>query len=197
MLFTMLMEKSTMSSNSSNKKNSSIKKWLRIIHRDLGFLMVGISLVYAISGILLNHMKDGDPAYKTVEETLNFNSNLSTDALAEAWNAREDLPALKLVREGNQSHQVLLDGGVGIYNIDTGELSYEHHTKRPFIFWINKLHYNKVGGWTIMADIFAVSLIFFAISGLFIVSRKHGLMGRGKWYLIGGILIPIIYIIIS
>lgn len=183
-----------MSSNTTDKKGNKIKKWLRIIHRDLGFLMVGISLVYAISGIILNHMKDSNPAYKTVEATLNLDKNLSTEDLTKVWNNTEDLPTLKLVREGNKSHQVLLDGGVGIYNIETGELSYEHHTKRPFVFWINKLHYNQVGGWTIMADIFAISLIFFAISGLFIVSRKHGIMGRGKWYLIIGILIPIIYI---
>lgn len=179
------------------KKRNSLKKWLRILHRDLGFLMVGISLVYGLSGILLNHMNEGDPAYKTVEETLTFERNLSTATLTEAWNARGDLPVLKLVREGNLSHQVLLDGGVGIYHIETGELSYEHHTKRPFVFWINKLHYNKIGGWTLMADLFAVSLIFFALSGLFIVSKKQGVMGRGKWLLIAGLLIPILYILIS
>ncbi len=195
----MLMERPTMSSNNTpnRKKKNTIKKWLRIIHRDLGFLMVGICLVYGLSGIILNHMNDGDPAYKTVEETLSFEKNLSTDALTEAWNTKEDLPTLKLVREGNMSHQVLLDGGVGIYHIETGELSYEHHTKRPFVFWINKLHYNKIGGWTIMADIFAISLLFFAISGLFIVSKKQGIMGRGKWLLIAGILIPILFIMIS
>ncbi len=195
----MLMERATMNSNSTpdRKKRNTLKKWLRVIHRDLGFLMVGISLVYGLSGILLNHMKDSDPAYKTVEETINFEKNLSTNALTKAWNAKEDLPALKLVREGNLSHQVLLDGGVGIYHIETGELSYEHHTKRPFVYWINKLHYNKIGGWTIMADIFALSLIFFALSGLFMVSKKQGVMGRGKWFLIAGLLIPVLYIIIG
>ncbi len=186
-----------MSSNPSPKKGNKVKKWLRVIHRDLGILMVGISLVYAISGILLNHMNGKDPAYRTVEATLNFDKNLSKDALADAWNKKGDLPTLKRVRGGNMSHQVLIDGGVGVYDMQTGELNYEHHSKRPFVYWINKLHYNKVGGWTIMADIFAISLIFFAVSGLFIVSRKHGIMGRGKWFLIAGLLIPILYIYFS
>ncbi len=185
------------SKNTEKKTSNRIKKWLRIIHRDLGFLMVGISLVYALSGILLNHMNGGDPAYKTIEETLKFEQQLSTEALTTAWNNQKGLPTLKKIREGKQSHQLFMDGGVGIYTLTTGELSYEHHTKRPVIYWINKLHYNKLGGWTIMADIFAVSLIFFALSGLFIVSRKHGLRGRGKWYLIVGLLIPVIYIFIS
>ncbi len=186
-----------MNSNTTPKKRNSIKKWLRIIHRDLGFLMVGICLIYGLSGIILNHMNDGDPAYKTVEETLTFEKNLSSESLTQVWNQKKELPPLKLIREGKLSHQVLLDGGVGVYNIETGELSYEFHTKRPFVFWINKLHYNKIGGWTIMADIFAISLIFFAVSGLFIVSRKHGIMGRGKWFLFAGLLIPVLYILIS
>lgn len=191
------MELATMNSNTPPKKNHILKKWLRIIHRDLGFFMVGISLIYGISGILLNHMKGKDPAYKTVEEVLLFDKDLSKDQLTQEWNNRANLPNIKLVREGKMSHQVLLDGGIGIYNIQTGELSYEYHTKRPFVYWINKLHYNKVGGWTIMADLFAVSIIFFAISGLFMVSRKNGVMGRGKWYLIAGICVPLIYIIIN
>lgn len=191
------MELATMNSKTPIKKNNTLKKWLRIIHRYLGFFMVGISLIYGISGILLNHMKGKDPAYKTVEEVLLFDKNLSKDQLALAWNNNTDLPNIKMVREGKMSHQVLLDGGIGIYNIETGELSYEYHTKRPLVYWINKLHYNQVGGWTIMADLFAVSIIFFAISGLFMVSRKNGIMGKGKWYLIAGLCVPVIYIIIN
>lgn len=48
-----------------------------------------------------------------------------------------------------------------------------------------------------MADFFAISLIFFAVSGLFIVSKKNGIAGRGKWFVIAGICIPIIYLIIG
>ena len=42
-----------------------------------------------------------------------------------------------------------------------------------------------------MADIFAVTLIFFAISGLFMIKGKKGIAGRGKWYLLIGLLIPL------
>jgi hypothetical protein len=48
-----------------------------------------------------------------------------------------------------------------------------------------------------MGDLFAVSLIFFAVSGLLMVKGKNGIAGRGKWYLIVGIIIPILYIILS
>ncbi len=48
-----------------------------------------------------------------------------------------------------------------------------------------------------MADIFAGSLIFLAISGLFMVKGKHGITKKGKWYLIIGLLIPILYILLA
>jgi hypothetical protein len=61
---------------------------------------------------------------------------------------------------------------------------------------MNRLHYNKVKGWTPIADFYAGALILLAITGLFIVKGKKGIAGTGKWYLIIGILIPVLYGII-
>ena len=55
---------------------------LRIIHRDLGFLMVGISLVYGISGIYLNHMNGKDPAFRTEANVIQLPANLTSDELS-------------------------------------------------------------------------------------------------------------------
>lgn len=186
-----------MLSNKDLKKN--ISKWARIIHRDLGFLMVGVCLVYAISGIVLNHLSgEKDPAYKTEEFSLQFEKGLDKDALIAYWKDHKDLPELRKVMAIDNDHlRVMIDGGVGVYCLSNGKIDYEKYTKREFIYWINKLHYNKIKGWNIMADFFAISLIFFAISGLVIVKGKKGIAGRGKWYLILGILIPVMYVILS
>ncbi len=175
---------------------NSVIRWLRIFHRDIGYLMVGISLVYGISGILLNHMNGKDPAFKSTYVTLEFPAGLDKEGLAAAWNADGALPALKSTMPLDERHtRMMLDGGIGVYDSGTGTLDYELHKKRPFVYWINKLHYNKVNGWNVMGDIFAGALIFFAISGLFMVRGKKGLLGRGKWFLLIGLLIPILYII--
>lgn len=182
----------------SKLTSSSIKKWLRHIHRDLGFLMVGVCLVYAISGILLNHMNGKDPAYKSIEASVEMGKNLSNEDLTSLWMSKDGLPTLKKVmKENESSYNLMLDGGIGTYNTQTGIVKYEHHTKRELIYWINKLHYNKINGWSFMADFFAVSLIFFAVSGLFITSKKYGMKGRGKWFLIAGLLIPVLFIIFN
>lgn len=174
---------------------AKIIKWLRVIHRDLGFLMVGISIIYAVSGILLNHMGNNDPAFTTVENSLIIAQNLTSDNIKEAFES-QNLPAIKRTMPLDKEHlQVMLDGGIGVYNSVTGHLDYEIHTRRELVYWINRLHYSKVDGWNIMADIFAGSLIFFAISGLFLVRGKKGILGRGKWYLLLGLLIPLLYVL--
>lgn len=171
---------------------------MRAIHRDLGFLMVGVCLIYAISGILLNHMDGHDPAFVTKEKKLDLLPNLSNEELQVMWNDKKDVPLLKKVLPIDDEYtRLMLDGGVGVYDRINGSVDYEVHSKRQFVYWINKLHYNKVKGWSIMADFFAVSLIFFALSGLVMVKGKHSLKGHGKWYMAVGILIPVIYVALA
>jgi hypothetical protein len=177
-------------------KNKIVRQ-LRALHRDLGFFAVGFCLIYAISGILLNHMNGKDPAYNTTEVSLNLEQNLSNEELPVLW-ADKGLPSLKRIMRIDDSHlRLMLDGGIGVYDARSGKVDYELHSRNEFIYWINKLHYNRVAGWFVAADVFAGLLIFLALSGLFIVSGKHGIGGRGKWYLLAGILIPVIYILLA
>ena len=59
------------------KKKSSvvIRKWSRIIHRDLSYFFSGIILVYAISGIVLNHKKDFNAEYSIKQYIFNIEGN--------------------------------------------------------------------------------------------------------------------------
>jgi hypothetical protein len=186
------------SSNNKGKPRKSYRYWLRVIHRDLGFVMIGTCFIYGISGILLNHMDGEDPSYKVEGYSLQVEKSLRTNEVKTLWEDKKDLPALNKVIPLDDTHyRLLFSGGTGVYDAVRGTVDYEKYTKRQFVYWINKLHYNKVKGWSVMADFFAVSLIFFAVSGLFIVKREKGMAGSGTYYLIAGILIPVIYIIIG
>jgi hypothetical protein len=46
--------------------------WLRAIHRDFGYLAVGFTLIYALSGIAINHITDWDPNFHASEKTLHI-----------------------------------------------------------------------------------------------------------------------------
>ena len=173
-----------------------LTRLLRVIHRDLGFLVAGITLVYAISGIILNHLGGKDPAFRNETKTVQFPANLTENELSAAWVADNRLPDLKRILRIDESRlRLFLDGGIGVYNVSNGSLSYEINKKRVLIYWINRLHYNKVKHWSPVADIFAGSLVLLALTGLFIVKGKRGLAGTGKWYLLAGLLVPVIYIL--
>jgi hypothetical protein len=171
---------------------------LRVIHRDLGFFVVGFTLIYAISGIILNHFSGHDPAFYTETKTLQFQANLTDTELSAIWKVDKQLPTLKrIIRLDENRSRLFLEGGIGVYDASTGSLNYEKHTKRVLVYCMNRLHYNKVKGWSPVADFYAGTLILLAISGLFIVKGKRGLAGSGKWYLLTGILIPILYVLFS
>lgn len=176
-------------------RNKSLSYWLRVLHRDLGYLMVGVCLIYAVSGILLNHMNGKDPAFHTLEATVQLEKGLPAEELLKAWNLQGGLPPAKQVLPIDENHhRLMLEGGVGVYDAANGRTDYEVHKKRQVVYWFNRLHYNRIRGWNFMGDFFAASLVFFAVSGLFMVKGKYGLTGRGKWWVLLGLLIPLGYI---
>ncbi len=45
------------------------RAWLRALHRDTGYLLVGLTFVYAASGIAINHIADWDPNFESTQRT--------------------------------------------------------------------------------------------------------------------------------
>lgn len=174
--------------------SKKVRKWLRLIHRDLGYFFVGITIIYAISGIILNHKKhDQDPAYKTESKTVQLATNLSPKELNSYWQDNlTDYPLNKILPEGGR-YSLYLKGGLGNYSPESGMLQFEVYKRKQWVYFMNKLHYNSKKGWTLMADIFAVVMIIFALSGMFMVPGKKGIAGRGKWLLLIGILLPFLF----
>ncbi len=177
------------------KLSNKIRKWLRILHRDLGYVLTGFCIIYAVSGFLLNHMNGEDPAYETTYEQVTLEPGLSKAELQKRWESNHSFPTLKRILNADKDfYRIMLDGGIGIYNINSGEIDYEFHRQKKLIYYLNKFHYNKVKGWTPVADFFAFSLIFLALSGLFMMAGKKGIAGRGKWLLAVGIIIPLLFV---
>jgi len=176
------------------KKSTKIRKYLRLIHRDLGYLFVGISLVYAFSGIVLNHKKSGeDPVYSTVEYKETIAANLTNKNIETYWvNNYPDIILKRIVKK-NSNYKLYIKAGAGYYYPASGELKFEIYKRNDLYYFVTKLHYNSQKGWMYMADVFAVALIIFALSGMFMVPGKNGLKGRGKYLVILGIIIPFLF----
>jgi len=189
------------------KKKSSptmiaIRKWSRILHRDIGFFFVGTTIIYGLSGLALNHMNDWDPSYsidiKQIKTELNLSKSdftkVNLDKFLEETNTKEDYKnhyypdekTLKVFLKGNSS--IVLDTKTGIAEAELVR-------KRLVFYEANLLHYNPTRWWTWFSDIFAGALILFAITALFMIKGKKGAWGRGGVYIILGIIIPIIFLI--
>lgn len=175
------------------------RKWNRAIHRDFGYLFFGMVIIYSLSGIAINHIKDWNPNYIVtskeiqvdIPEVMDKNEVLN---ILEEHNLRR---AYKKHYFPNEDYmKVFLKDGIASINMVTGEGLIELTRKRVVFKEMNYLHYNPIVWWTWFSDIFAGALIFLAISGLFILKGKKGIAGRGAWMTVLGIIIPIIFLIL-
>lgn len=179
------------------------RKWNNIIHRDLGYFLVGLTIIYAISGVTANHLRQWDSNFIT--ETKSFSLN----------NISNDIPVDRvlvdniLAQTGEtgkyKSHfrpsvsrlQIFLESGVMDVDMNTGQAVLERKRNRPVLREFNFLHLNQAGKvWTWAADIYAVGLFLLAVTGLFVLKGKNGLKGRGKWFVIAGIVVPVVFLIL-
>lgn len=178
-------------------------KFLISLHRDLGYFFAGIVIVYAISGIALNHRNSFNPNYSvdlsefTVPADIPLERSAVDDkAVTGLVKLADDDATYSKHYFSGQNLKVLLRGGSSI-TVDTAtrKATYEKISQRIVLGSMVRLHFNPGSWWTWFSDIFAVSLIIITISGLFIAHGKHGLIGRGGILLILGLLIPLAMLI--
>jgi hypothetical protein len=180
-----------------------VRKWVRILHRDIGYLSVGLIIVYGISGIAVNHVDEWNPNYIIEKDTVNISvmsDSVLTDDAMQA-HIKDELniqdTANSSFRNGPTSIQLFFERKTITADVKTGFAEIETVTDRAVFRETNFLHLNnpkKV--WTYVADLFAVGLIFLGITGMFMIKGKKGITGRGKYLVAISILIPVIFLIV-
>lgn len=180
-----------------------LRKWVKILHRDVGYLATGLTVIYAISGIAVNHIDEWNPNY-VIERTLIQvdpypDSTYSTDQLVKyvLSEVNETGEFKNYFRPDPNSINIFVDGNTLNVDLKNWEVEQEKVESRSIIRETNFLHLNnpkKV--WTYVADLFAVALAFLAITGLFMIKGKNGIKGRGWWITTIGLLIPIVFLLI-
>ena len=181
------------------------RKWNRWLHREMGFLFFGMALVYGISGIALNHgvARHWDPGIISRSESHQYPGPLQKDSV----DRKVVENVLKLTGEkrnykqyyfpNQQNLMIYLRGGHIMVELPTGNISVTKVRARPVFRDVNYLHYNKPKNlWTWFSDLFALSLILLAISGLIMVRGKKGIKGTGGILLAVGIVIPLLFLTI-
>ncbi len=176
-----------------------LRKLNRIIHRDLGYFFTGMVIIYALSGIALNHKHDWNPNY--IINTKSFQYHLPSDSVLKIDNTISDLIINAGVEEGYKKHyfphnnviKIFLSKGSTItYNQETGLVFLEEIKQRPIFYSINFLHFNPGRVWKYFSDFFALSLIIITVSGLILIRGKNGFRWRGFILMSVGLITPII-----
>ena len=161
----------------SQNKGTAFRKWSRIIHRDLSFFFAGMILIYAISGIVMNHRDSINPHYTVTRTEYKITEDLSDKSKV---NEKMILTLLEPLGEaGNFTKyyypepdliKVFLKGGSSlVINTRTKDAVYEGVKRRPLISSMVQLHFNPGKWWTWFADAFAVCLIIITVSGIVLI----------------------------
>ena len=210
----------------SQSKPNTASRWnwrrsLRNWHRDLGFVGAALTVVYAVSGLAVNHRGDWDYNRSTVTKRYDFGTpaallpGLSTERRRELSQDPASITSqeeAELAREigtrigsAQKLHNTLWrnrytlaihfspgDADRVEYDVRTGEANRSLRKDRVILRQLNLLHLNeRRGWWTFVADAYAGVMLFLAISGVLMLKGRRGLAGRGGPLLIVGLLVPV------
>jgi hypothetical protein len=180
------------------------RKSLHQIHRDLGYFFFGATIVYACSGVFLNHRNEWKLTYPSSSRRelvvpapgleRSFTPEDATNLLAQAG-IRGDYLGVDTSADGVVS--VLFQGGSAKLDRKNGRVVVEtiRHRPLPFILTFIQLHFNPGRWWTWFADSYCTALILMAVSGLFLLRGHQGLARRGGVLVLLGLAIPIILVL--
>lgn len=174
----------------------------RNLHRDLGYFYIGLIISFAISGILMNH-RDSWHAEKYTTEIKAIKINLPkeneiTDGFAENLGKSlglEDKMRRQNIKKGNlkisfENHDIEID-------LKTGKGELVSFIKTPIISQMMKLHKNTSNWWIYYGDIFGISLIIIAFTGMIMIpSGKLSFKRRGWKLAIAGLIFPLLILLL-
>ena len=174
----------------------------RNLHRDLGYFYIGLIISFAASGLMMNHRDSWHPE-KYTTETKSITIQLpEEDKINEKF--AEDL-----------GKQLGIDDKFRRHNVKKGTLkiSYEKHdveidmktgkgeivtfVKTPIISQTMKLHKSTSNWWIYYSDIFGLSLITIALTGVIMIpAGKFTFKKRGWKLALAGLIVPLLILLL-
>lgn len=153
-------------------KKFSFVRLMRALHRDIGYLMIGLMVMYSLSGLQLIHRGTNFLKYKKTTE-MELSPNLSLDEVA------AELRMFDTSGATNEGGIITFSNGT-TYNTTTGEtLSISMQVIWPFdeLSWLHKTGGSSIG--KIFTTTGAIMLFFLAISSFWMYKVKTKKFRRG------------------
>lgn len=198
------------------QKRKSISSIMRSLHRDLGYFVIGITLLYSISGIILSGRALG-----WLVQEYNANIIMSKNITQKEFNKLfiikikegkienifpessytkvEKRLNLKVKKQENEIITYNAWKNLNVYyNKNSGQtdISYKGYPVVVKMFLdAHKSTHEKA--WFYLAILYSLVLSFLAISAMFMVKGKFGFKKRGIYFMFAGIVVVVAFLAIS
>ena len=161
---------------------------MRIWHRYLGFYLVGVMAVYAVSGTIL-----------IFRRTDTFKKEQVTEKQFEKGLTAEELPQKLKIKDleitDNQAQLIVFKGGT--YNKNTGVV-FERKMIYPYLLdkliHLHKATTNSPAYW--MNILFGASLLFFVISSFWMFLPHTDVFKKGVYFSLAGVIMTIVLLLL-
>lgn len=174
---------------------------IRNLHRDLGYFYVGLIISFAASGILMNHRDDWhaeeyNVQTKEIAVQLPSENNINetyAEGFLTPFGIKDHLRKFKVkgceLRISYKNTDVTVD-------LKTGKGEIETYQRTPIISQMMKIHKNTSNWWIYYSDIFGLSLITIAITGVIMIpAGKFTFKKRGWKLALAGLLFPLLFLL--
>jgi hypothetical protein len=181
---------------------TGFRKICRFLHREIAYFAVGLTVIYAVSGIAVNHIDSWNPSYRIGRDELHIEPVPAGDTEAVTAIVLERLAPPEPVKTvwwaSPDQLRIIVEGATYDVEPASGRVLRDGVKARPFFLDANYLHLNHGKGlWTWIADIFGVALAVLALTGIFLAKGSQGLAGRGGIWLALGVALPLVYIVVE
>lgn len=188
----------------SSKRGFSWFKLNRALHRDIGYFCIGLTLVFGLSGIAVNHIDDWNPNYRvdvqriSIPEAQQFSHDDQAFTTYLISKLPENLALKTTFWESPNRYKLFFRHNItGTALIHEQQLLLERVEVRPIFRQVNFLHLNEAKRWWVwVSDLYAGMLIFLACSALFMVKGKKGVWSRRGVLVLIGFAVPIGFVLV-
>ena len=174
--------------NIEKRPARNLRYYMRFLHNNIGFLIVGLVIIYSLSGILQIY-RDTDFLKHEVANVKTLAPNLPASNLKDALHFRE------LAVEKTEGNIIYFKNGS--YNSLTGVAHYTTKEWYGFIIPFTELHKTSSQGIAhYFTTIFGVLLLFMSVSAFWMFKPGTRLFSRGVYMTIAGVIASIILLLL-
>ena len=125
------------------------RHWNNALHRDLGCLCFGLTIVYVISGLAMNHAERWNPSYRVEHLHSRLDGPFPAATLDQSFinnllaRLGESRPYMNSFRPDHQTLQIFVEGNTITVNLGTGEIRQEKVMPRPLLSQVNFLQIGR------------------------------------------------------